>query len=334
MKVQTNIQNLSPYKNTLLVKRAIHEFLQKKGYLEIDLPVLSPVLIPESYLEVFETEFRYLNKKEKLYLTPSPELFLKRLLVEGVGDCYYLGKSFRNSEPNSPKHTPEFNMLEFYKVGKDYKYVAQEVMQMLQHIASALTGNNFKITYQNKEISLTSMEELTVAQAFERYAGIVGEELFHEEVFLIKAKQKGYTTEGFSYEDLFSQIYTQEVEPHLGTNGCPTFLYDYPVAFAALSKPNDDGLTAQRFEFYINGLELGNCYGELQDWYMQKERLEEEEKLRKQAGKIEHPSDWGFVESLKKGLPDCSGIAIGIDRLAMVFADVSEIDKTKLITIS
>ncbi|HRN70665.1 MAG TPA: hypothetical protein PLS49_05780 [Candidatus Woesebacteria bacterium] len=331
MKIKSNIQNLSNYKKSLQVKTAIQQFLNQKGYLEIDLPVLSPSLIPESYVEIFETEFRYMDKKEKLYLTPSPELFLKRLLVDGVGDCYYLGKSFRNSEPNSPKHTPEFTMLEFYKVDQDYKYVAQEVLEMLRFIAKEMTGDDSKITYQGHEISLEQMEELTVAEAFAKYAEM--NEIFDQQVFLKRAKEKGYTTEGFTYEDIFSQIYTQEVEPNLGMNGKVTFLYDYPVIFAALSKPNTDGKTAQRFEFYICGLELGNCYGELQDWTLQGKRLKEEERRRKESGKIQHPSDWGFVESLKKGLPDCSGIAIGVDRLTMIFADISDIEKAKLLVI-
>lgn len=331
MKITSTIQNLPSYKKALQVNQSIHQFLQKAGYLQIDLPVLSPALIPESYLEVFETEFRYLDRKENLYLTPSPELFLKRLLVEGVGDCYYLGKSFRNSEPNSPKHTPEFNMLEFYKVGKDYKYIAEEVMRMLRFIAKNMTGDDSKITYQDHEISLTDREELTVAEAFKTYAGI--SDIFDQASFTRKAQEKGYETTDFTYEDLFSQMYAQEVEPNLGMNGKVTCLYDYPVVFAALSTPNSDGKTAQRFEFYIRGLELGNCYGELQDWNMQQNRLESEEKLRSAAGKIHHPSDWGFIDSLKKGLPECSGIAIGVDRLAMIFADVDEIEKIKLISV-
>lgn len=331
MKIQSTIQNLSNYKKSLQVRTAIKQYLHQKGYLEIDIPVLSPSLIPESYVEVFETEFRYMDKKEKLYLTPSPELFLKRLLVDGVGDCYYLGKSFRNSEPNSPKHTPEFTMLEFYKVGKDYKYIAEEVLEMLRFIAKKVHGDHSKIEYQGHEVSLVEMEELTVSEAFEKYADM--HEIFDQQTFLNSAKEKGYQTEGFTYEDIFSQIYTQEVEPKLGMNGKVTFLYDYPVVFAALSKPNSDEKTAQRFEFYIRGLELGNCYGELQDWTLQGKRLKEEERMRRESGKIEHPTDWGFVESLKKGLPDCAGIAIGVDRLAMIFADVENIDDLKLITI-
>ena len=333
MEIKTAIQNLATYKKSLQVKTAIHQFLKNKMYLEIDLPVLSPALIPESYVEIFETEFRYMDQKEKLYLTPSPELFLKRLIVEGVGDCYYLGKSFRNSEPNSPKHTPEFTMLELYKVGKDYRFIAEEVMEMLRFIAKELSGRSESITYQGNTVSLSKFEEFTVAEAFEKYAHISEKELFNHKLFIEKAHKKGYVTEGFGYEELFSQMYSHEVEPNLGMNGYPTFLFDYPVVFAALSTPNKDGKTSQRFEFYIRGMELGNCYSELQDWKLQQERLETEENLRKQSGKIQHPSDWGFVESLKKGLPDCSGIAIGVDRLAMIFADVEDIEKIRLISI-
>src|SRR5690348_5426510 len=114
MNIKTHIHNLENYKKLLQIEKITHHYLEKKGYLPIDLPVLSPALIPESYLEVFETEFQYFDKKEKLYLTPSPELFLKRLLAYGVGNCYYLGKSFRNSEPDSSRHSFEFTMLKFY----------------------------------------------------------------------------------------------------------------------------------------------------------------------------------------------------------------------------
>ncbi len=333
MNIVTSSKNIDSYKKYLKVIRSIHQFLQDKGYLQIDLPVLSPALIPEGYLEVFETEFRYFDKKEKLYLTPSPELFLKRLIVEGIGDCYYLGKSFRNSEPNSPKHTSEFTMLELYKVGKDYKYIVAEVHKMLQYLAEKLTGHADKIVYQGSLVSLEKMEQFTVAQAFEKYAGITEKELFDEKKFITKAKERKYVTEGFNYEDLFSQIYSHEVEPNLGKNGYPTVLYDYPVVFASLSKPNEDGKTAQRFEFYIEGIELGNCYTELADWKLQEERFKKENKIRKKSRKINHPVDSGFIDALKKGLPLCSGIAIGVDRLAMIFADVDSIEKLKLISI-
>ena len=332
MQIKTTLQNLSSYKKNLAVRKTIHEYLQEKGYLELELPVLSPVLIPESYLENFHTEFRYMDTTVPMYLTPSPELFIKRLLSEGIGNCYYMGKSFRNSEPNSPKHQPEFTMLEFYQVDASYKDIAIEVLGMLQALAQKLYGST-TFEYQGIPINVGKWEEYTIAEVFEKWSGIQEETLFDHQSFLKQAETKGYTTKGFSYEDVFSQMYTQEIEPHLGMNGYPTILYDYPKEFAALSKPNTDGRTAQRFEFYIAGLELGNCYSELTDWQEQETRFHNEVKLRRESGKMDILPDWGFIENLKKGLPDCSGIAIGVDRLAMVFTNSAAIEDTQLLVI-
>ena len=326
MKIKTNIENLKNYQIYLQVEEAVNEFLKKKGYLKVDLPVLSPALIPESYLEVFKTEFKYFNKNEKLYLTPSPELFLKRLLAYGVGSCYYLGKSFRNSDPPSPLHTYEFTMLEFYKMGVDYMGMADEVLEMLRYINDKVKSQKSKVKNTSQNLKLDKWEKVSVAEAFKKYAKISEKELFNHTLFLKKAKEKGYKTERFSYEDLWSQIYTQEIEPHLGKNGYPTLIYDYQKEFAALAKLNKDGRTTQRFEFYINGIELGDCYTELTDWKEQELRFKEE-------SPVIHPIDKGFIEALKLGLGDCSGIAIGMERLAMAFANVDSIDKLKLINI-
>ncbi len=338
MKIQISVKNLKNYKIYLQVEKAAHEFLQKKGYLKIDLPVLSPALIPESYLEIFETEFRYFNKRQKIYLTPSPELFLKRLLAYGAGNCYYLGKSFRNSEPSSNLHLPEFTMLEYYKTNAKYMDIVCELLEMLQFVAVEtsrrdVSTKNYEIIYQGKKISLEKWEKMTVTEAFSKFAGIERKELFNHKKFIQKAKIKGYQIENSSYVDLFSQIYAQEIEPNLGVSGAPTIIYDYPKEMAALAKLNPDGLTAQRFEFYIAGIELGDGYTELTDWKEQKRRFLKEEKERKKTKRINHKIDWQFIEVLKKGLPECAGIAIGFDRLAMIFADCQDIKNLRLINI-
>ena len=332
MRIQTNIQNLNNYKIYLQIEQAVNEFLQKKGYLKLDLPVLSPALIPESYLEVFETGFLYFDKKDKLYLTPSPELFMKRLIAYGVGDCYYLGKSFRNNEANSSLHSFEFNMLEFYKVNASYMDIADEVLEMLNYIKQKIIKAKLKIKGRNLDFS--RFEKLKVMEAFERWAGISESELFNHQLFIEKARKKGYQVAGFSYEELWSQIYVQEIEPYLGKNGYPTLIYDYPKEFAALAKLNSDNKTAQRFEFYIEGVELGDCYTELTDWREQQMRFKEEAEKRKKIGRIVHPIDKGFIDALKYGLPSCAGIAIGFDRLVMVFLGENSINNFKLITIN
>lgn len=259
---------------------------------------------------------------------------MKKLITQGIGDCYYLGKAFRNSEPNSLLHSPEFTILEFYKIGIDYNFIKKEIRRLLLFIANKVNGKDY-INYKGKKISLSMpWEEISITEAFGRFANIKKEVLFDHKLFLSKARQKGYKVKNASYVDLFSQIYTQEVELFLGINGRPTIIYDYPKEMAALAKMNKDGLTCQRFEFYIDGVELGDCYTELTNWQEQEKRLKAEQQIRLKQGKINHSVDWDFITCLKKGLPDCSGIAIGFDRLAMIFANVDSINKLKLINIA
>lgn len=332
MKIQTNIKNLKNYQLYLKIEESVNDFFKRNNFLKVDLPVLSPSLIPESYLEVFQTSFNFFNNQNNLYLTPSPELFLKRLITEGIGNCYYLGKSFRNSELPSSLHLPEFTMLEFYQLGVNYLELADLVLNLLQHISIQIFGKR-EFFYQKKRISLEKWEKITVAEAFYLFAGINNEELLNHKLFFKRAKEKGYQIEEASYEDLWSQIYTQEVEPHLGKSGLPTLIYDYPKELAALAKLNQDNQTAQRFEFYIAGIELGDGYSELTDWQEQKKRFIEEID-RRQKNKMENlQTDWEFIDFLKKGLPQCAGVAIGFDRLAMIFANVKDIRDLKLINI-
>lgn len=332
MKIRTFIKNLSNYKKFLHVEELTNTFLKKSSYLKLDLPVLSPALMPESYIEVFETEFRYFKERQKLYLTPSPELFLKRLLAYGIGDCYYLGKAFRNADPTAPLHSPEFTILEFYKTKASYMDIADVVLKLLQFISKQVNGST-SIIYQGKKVSFSKWEKLSVEQAFKKFAQVSAGIIFDKYKFIEIAKKKGYVTKGFSYEDVFSQIYVQEVEPHLGKNGYPTLLYDYPKEFAALAKLHKDGRTAERFEFYIEGIEIGDCYTELTNWKEQKKRFITEDCARKEQGKITHPIDKGFIEALQYGLTDCAGIAIGFERLALLYANVKKIEDLKLIII-
>ncbi len=324
MKIQTNVNNLKNYRIYLQVEKAVNEFFEKNNYLKIDLPVLSPALIPESYLEVFETEFKYFEKKEKLYLTPSPEIFLKRLLVAGIGNCYYLGRAFRNNEPNSDWHSPEFTILEFYKIGVNYLQMAEEVLNLLNHI-------NNKV--KNKITKFDKWEKYSVSQAFEKFASVSEKELFDERLFIKKAKNKDYKITNATYEDLFSQILATEIEPKLGINGRPTLLYNYPKQLASLARMSKDGKTAERCEFYINGLEIGGFCTELNDFKEQEKRFADEAIKRKEKYMISHAIDKGFIRALKYGLPFCTGTGIGFERLAMIFADATSIEDLKLITI-
>src|SRR3989344_865752 len=170
MKISSHIDNLKNYKKLLQVKNSIKNYFDSHGYLELDLPVMSPALIPESYIEIFKTQFNFFDKKHNLYLTSSPELFMKRLIAEGLGNCYYLGKAFRNSEPHSEKHSPEFIILEFYKVPASYRDVEAEMLGLLQDLSKKL-HNSLRFSYQGQKISVEKFERLSVVEAFQKYAG-------------------------------------------------------------------------------------------------------------------------------------------------------------------
>lgn len=333
MNIQTSFQNLPHHKKYLKIVKLIEQFLEKQGFQKIIVPLLSPALIPEDYLEVFETTYTYLDTSTQLYLTPSPELFLKRLIAQGMGNCYFLGPSFRNSEPHSPKHTPQFTMLEMYAIKQDYMYMANVVLKMFQYIAKSLS-NKLSITYNETTVDFSKWEKITVAEAFARYSHISDEVLFNQKKFIHEAQKKGYIVDRFSFEDIWSQMYAHEIEPHLGTNGHPTLIYDYPIEFASLAKPNQDGKTAQRFECYIAGVEIGNCYSELTDWKLQQSRFNISQENRVASGKIAHPIDMGFIDTLKKGMPECVGIAIGVERLAMTLLKLESIEELQLISIA
>lgn len=332
MDISVHPDRLTAYKKYLALYKETEAYLEKKEYLRADLPVLSPALIPESYLEVFSADYVYQSKRIPLFLTPSPELFLKRLIAYSGGNWYYLGKAFRNSEQSSDRHSFEFTMLEFYKTKASYFGIADEVLGLMRHLAKSCTGKSF-ISYRSHQVSFDRWEELSVVEAFNSYAGIAESDLFNRENFIQKARAKGYNTDGFSYKDIFSQLYAQEIEPNLGVHGYPTLLYDYPKEFAALAKLNEDGKTAQRFEFYIGGVELGDCYTELTDWNEQEARFSEEQKKRKELGLSAHSVDKGFIQALQYGLTPCAGIAIGFERLAMIFTDKTSIQDLRLISI-
>ncbi|OGG24054.1 EF-P lysine aminoacylase GenX [Candidatus Gottesmanbacteria bacterium RIFCSPLOWO2_01_FULL_43_11b] len=318
---------------------AIRTFFGNQGFHEVETPLLTGSLPPESYVDVFETTLLDRHRKPtRAFLPTSPEPFLKKLLVAGIGNCFSITKSFRNTESQSKTHNPEFTILEWYRVGATYTDIMKDCEELLLFINTYLLRSKAAkgvidtktLMYQGKKVSLSSpWERMTITQAFKKYAKLNLEFALTEEKLLPIAKEKGYAIgKNDNWEEVFLQIFLNEVEPHLG-RGKPTIVYDYPVILAALSKKKkSDPRLAERFEFYIEGLELGDAYSELTDWKEQKERFESEERERIQLGKISHPIDTDFIDALKVGMPETGGIAVGVDRLIMLFADVSNIADT------
>ncbi len=321
------------------VFRAIRSFFEKRQFHEVETPLLIPHPPAESYLDVFETKLLDRNRQgTPAYLSTSPEVPLKKLMVAGIGNCFALTKSFRNMETQSTTHNPEFTILEWYRVGVDYTEIMKDCEELLLHISTALTQDAGKsslpdsLVYQGKQVDLRSpWERLTIAEAFKIHARVDFDEFLDVKAARHIAERKGYRVEAqTTWEELYNQVFLNEVEPYLG-HGRPTILYEFPGALGALArkKPSDPRF-AERFEFYIEGLELGDCYSELTDWKEQEERFLGEIKEIKRLGKTMYDYDHDFIEALKVGLPESSGIAVGIDRLIMLFADAKTIQETLL----
>ncbi|MEK7141793.1 MAG: EF-P lysine aminoacylase EpmA [Patescibacteria group bacterium] len=334
------------------VIKAIRRFLDDQKFHEVETPILIAKPPAESHLEIFQTNLLDRNRKmTPLYLSTSPEVTLKKLMVAGIGNCYAITKSFRNMETQGNLHNPEFTILEFYRVGATYLDIMKDIEELVVFIYTELkqsvipaqagiqskkdwipdqVGDDKTIIYQGKKIELAPpWERLSVAQAFEKYAHVNFEEFLDEKKARKIARDKGYNVEtDTTWEQLYNQILLNEIEPHLG-QGKPTILYDFPSSMAALSKKKrSDPRFAERFEFYIAGLELGDCYSELTDWKEQEERFERELSELKRLGKTVYDYDHDFIDALKSGLPECSGIAVGVDRIIMLLSDVTDIADT------
>lgn len=331
------------------VIKAIRQFLDTQGFHEVETPILIPHPPAEAHLEIFETQLLDRNRKTTpLYLSTSPEVPLKKLMVAGLGNCYAITKSFRNMETQGNLHNPEFTILEFYRVGATYLDIMKDIEELMVFIARTLLHDTLTMIYQGKMIDLAPpWERLSVTEAFNKYAHVDFEKFLDEKEARVIAQDKGYTIQtNTTWEQLYNQIFLNEIEPHLGQGrpaltrvstrstrggrrGRPTILFDFPSSMAALSKKKtSDPRFAERFEFYIAGLELGDCYSELTDWKEQEERFTRELGEVKRLGKTTYEYDHDFIEALKVGLPECSGIAVGVDRIIMLMADVTDIADT------
>ena len=282
----------------------IRSFFKNQGFHEVFTPILVPIPSIEPNLEVFESELRTSKgEKRRAFLIMSPEFSIKKLLAGGIGNCFEITKCFRNEEEASPLHNPEFTMLEWYRINADYK----DIMKDFEHLFLRIIGKD-KLEYQGEVYDLSlPWPKTRIPDAFEKYAGM--------DVLKV------------SDED-FYKIYFNEIEPELLKIKKPYFIYDYPISQASLSKPAKDPRFAERFEVFLGGIELGNCFSELTDAKEQKKRFEAEKKDRQRMNKTEYPIDEDLIEALKEGIPAVSGIAVGVDRLVMLAADTSSIEET------
>jgi lysyl-tRNA synthetase class 2 len=277
------------------VIQAIRSFFVAQGYLEIETPYLIPAPAPEVHIEAVPAG--------DLFLHTSPELCMKRLLSAGFSRLFQICRCFRQGERGS-RHLPEFTMLEWYGAGMDYRDLMRDCEELVRFISREL-GRGDRLRYRGDEISLEPpWERISVREAFQRYAGTDADEALRE--------------------DRFDEVMVTGIEPFLGLSR-PAFLYDYPARLAALSrKKREDETVAERFELYVARLELANGFSELTDAREQRERFEAEREERRRSGRPVYPFPERFIDSLPH-LPECAGIALGVDRLVMLFADQADI---------
>jgi lysyl-tRNA synthetase class 2 len=306
------------------VIRNIRSFFDKKQYLELDTPLLSPDLIPESCLEVFETAqlqpIGSVKQEQKLYLVPSPEIWMKKIIARHSVNVYQICKCFRNGESTGRLHSPEFTMLEYYTMEADY-------MESL-----ALTEELFSFLASDIPALRPPFIRITVEQAFERWAGFnLYDAAKNINIMEKEARRLGLEPAAeMSIQQLYDLIFIHAVEPQLKGQK-PAALIDYPAFVPCLAKQSSNGNTVERWELYCNGIELANCYSEETNPEKIKEFFKNEEAAKKDNAIVKHKVDndyWKYFKKNSNGgaFPRCSGVALGIDRFIMAMAGYSTID--------
>ena len=333
------------------VIRAIRSYFDSEGFTEVETPNLQISPGNEAHLHAFRTEFHdpHGGEAQAYYLHTSPEFTMKKLLVAGEEKILQFARVFRNAERSS-RHHPEFNMLEWYRAGASLEDIKRDCVAVVQAAAGArrdeARGTSKSVSsparVSGREARPPSLddcaidgewENLTVPNAFTRYANMDLMATIDDD----RAPQPGKlaaaavaqgirVAEGDSWVDIFFRIMGERIEPRLGFER-PTFLCDYPVSMAALSQPKpDNSRLAERFELYINGIELANAFGELTDAEEQLRRFQADMDLKEKLYGERYPIDMDFIAALRHGMPDASGIALGLDRLVMLAAGADRIE--------
>jgi elongation factor P--(R)-beta-lysine ligase len=288
----------------------IRQFFLERQVLEVETPLLCHATVTDPHLHSFQTHYCLDNTEQQtLYLQTSPEFAMKRLLAAGSGSIYQISKAFRNQGESGRYHNPEFSLLEWYQPGYDHHQLMDEVDDLLKRLLACEPAQRFSYAeifhrYLNTDphqLSLKHLKQLTI------YLGLASENL-------------GLNT----IEDYLNFLMSHVIEPQLPKQ--LIFIYDYPVTLAALAKVRRGTIpVAERFEVYFHGIELANGFHELTDANEQRLRFRKDLSVRAGHGYPPVPIDEYLLAALTHGLPDCAGVALGIDRLLMLMAKANKI---------
>ena len=303
-----------------LIMKELRAYLDGKGFLEVDTPILTPFEIGAS-ARPFLTHHNTLDMD--MVLRIETELYLKRLIVGGMEKVYEVGRIFRN-EGMDTKHNPEFTSIELYQAFTDYYGMMDLVEEMMKTVAMNVCGT-LQISYQGTEIDLGNWSRMTMIEAVKKYSGVDFAQIKSDEEAIAIAKEKHVDlpevpTKGAILAEFFDAF----VEENLIQ---PTFIYDYPVEISPLAKrkPEDPAFT-ERFEYFINATEFGNAFSELNDPIDQKGRFERQVAERKALDpECKAQVDYDYINALEYGMPPTGGLGFGVDRLVMLLTDSASI---------
>lgn len=302
-----------------LIIRAIRDFFDSHGFLEVETPMMQPVP-GGATAKPFKTYHNALGVD--LFLRIAPELYLKRLLVGGYERVYELNRNFRN-EGISTKHNPEFTMLEFYIAYRDYYFLMTFTEELISSIAQRLFGT-LQMQFENHIIDLTPpWPRIPMLDALVQ-AGVPREILNDLGKAKTWARENGIATEkGTSLGKILDEIFKEKVEPYLIQ---PTFIIDHPVELSPLAKRKaDNPHLVERFELFITSREIANAFSELTDPIDQRQRFRAQVEAKAQGDEEAHSMDEDFIRALEYGMPPAAGEGVGIDRLVMLFTNSSSI---------
>lgn len=314
---------------------AMRSFLKQCDFLEVDTPSLSSHLIPESSIEVFKTAYinPYSKEEKAFFLLPSCELYVKQLLAQHKRSFFQIGKCYRNCESIGKQHSPEFTMVEYYDVGKNYINAIELTAKLLVFMIDALKDSPLLSTSSIEQVRkgflIKTMDEL-----FIEYAQFSLAKEHSKEALQVHARrlqiEVEIDVEAMSDAELFDLIFVHSVEPFLPKDRL-VLVIDYPYFSSCLAKEKEvwskeDSFwrVKERWELYGDGLELCNCYTEERDEVKIAEYFEREKRLKERA-RVSHPSVSSFEKICSK-MPECSGVAMGVDRLIMFLAGRKCID--------
>jgi len=330
--------NLQPVFVREKVIKICRSYFEDQQFHEVMAPVLNNAIPLEETLYPFSTEWNALKAKKSLFLSISPESSLKKMLAAEIGNCYSIAKCFRNLEESGEIHNPEFLMLEWYRVNATMEDIMHEVKLLVEYIFDRIfpdkTRNDKKeFSYQGNSINISEWQTISLKDSFKFFLNVDLIEVIEMQAMIELAQKKGYTTEDSSWEQLFDQIYLNEIEPFLPKQ--PYFLTDYPLRLSPLcAAKKGEPHIAQRFEFFIHGMEIGNGNKESTNAVEVLESFKNVS-LKRQITNTSSPIDQDFIEALVAlNGRELAGIGIGVDRLAMLFADVPEIKMVEPFSLS